>query len=154
MYNLLYVYSFFFPSMPHARTCHIPLAFWNTPPSLPTRFCFSKRFVTLAPFSPSFSLSIGDFYLPLVLLGTDHRRWTQWGTPARSGSEKKKKWKKKEEEKGCLANLWELTRPASSVYVCTRTYVGYACSCLCVCVYIYVYVYACVFTYARVSVCV
>lgn len=106
------------------------------PPTLLTRFCFSKRFVTLAPFSPSFSLSIGDFYLSLVLLGTDHRWWTQWGTPARPGSEKGKKMKKKEEEKGCLANLWELTRPASSVYVCTRTYVGYACSfrCVCVCV--------------------
>lgn len=71
----------------------------HPPPTLLTRFCFSKRFVTLAPFSPSFSLSIGDFYLSLVLLGTDHQWWTQWGTPARPGSEKEKKNEKKRRRK-------------------------------------------------------
>lgn len=101
---IFYMFILFFFLQCHTRGRVISLSrigiHPHPPPTLLTRFCFSKRFVTLAPFSPSFSLSIGDFYLSLVLLGTDHRWWTQWGTPARPGSEKEKKMKKKKKKKG------------------------------------------------------
>lgn len=148
---IFYMFIPFFFLQCHARGRVISLSRFGytlIPPPNPSQRVSSKRFVTFAPFSPSFTLSISDFYLSLVLLGTDHRRWTQWGTPARSGSEKKKKRGKKRRRRkgGCLANLgnWHVRL---RVYMYVRIWV-------CVCVLVCVCTCARVLICARVSVCV
>lgn len=82
----------------------------------------------------SFSLSINDFYFPLVLLSTDHRRWTQWGTPARSGSKKK--------------GASQISGTDTSGFKCICMY-AYVCV-WGVCVWGYIYVCVCIIFYGRV----
>jgi len=131
---IFYMFILFFPSMLRTRTCHVPLAFWppsvyTPPPShLPPRFFETLRH--LYPFL-SLLLSINQRFLPFARF-VRHRSSTMNTVRYASVIRERKEKKEKKRRKRVPYKPQELTRPASSVYVCT--YVLCVCVCFHMCI--------------------